>query len=88
MANCTNSASSWNEKVVLFLYLTPPRKIEIWIDGIVCVCVRACVCVGGWVSGCVCVWVGGCLACAVVDTDVFTYFRKSMQLFLSFLLIS
>ena len=84
MANCTNSASSWNEKVVLFLYLTPPRKIEIWIDGIVCVraCVRVCVC--GWV----CVWVGGCVACAVVDTDEFTYFRKSMQLFLSFLLIS
>ena len=53
-----------------------------------CACVRACVracmraCV--WVG----VWVGGCVACAVVDTDVFTYFRKSMQLFLSFLLIS
>ena len=52
-----------------------------------CACVRACVracmrvCMGGWVG----VWV--CVACAVVDTDVFTYLRKSMQLFLSFLLI-
>ena len=47
-----------------------------------------CVCVCGSVCGGVCAWVGGCVACAVVDTDVFTYFRKSMQLFLSFLLIS
>ena len=46
---------------------------------------------------CVRVWEGGSrgegglvghVACAVVDTDVFTYFSKSMQLFLFFLLIS
>ena len=73
LANCTNSALSWNLKeLVLFFYLTPRRKIERLIDGTVCVCVYVSVCV-----------------CIVVDTDVCTYSSKSMQLFLFlFLLIS
>ena len=74
VANCTNSAWSWNKKkVILFLCLAPTRYIERWINkiGIVCKCLCECMHVCCCLYWCIYIFKQ---VHAIIFTSVFFFF--------------